>query len=163
MPKSQTERRVSLLFYLLTAYILLQFAWWAYLLIDLNRTLYASSGEGVIRLKTWMIIGEGSVFLIFLLAGIFIMQRTIRKEIALVRQQRNFLLSITHELKTPIASIKLGLQTLQKRKSLSPEERKPFEESAIKNTERLHSLIDNVLLATRIESGQRPLPFLQSL
>ena len=85
------------------------------------------------------------------------MQRTIKKEITLVRQQRNFLLSITHELKTPIAAIKLGIQTLRKRKDLSREQREPLERSALANTERLHSLIDNVLLATRIESGQHPL------
>jgi len=157
MAKAPNDRRLSLLFYLLTAYILLQFSWWAYLLIDLNKLYYASEGPQTVNLKVWMVLGEGTVFLVFLLGGIFIMQRTIRKEITLVRQQRNFLLSITHELKTPLAAIKLGIQTLQKRKGLSQEQRKPLEQSALANTERLHSLIDNVLLATRIESGQHPL------
>jgi len=155
--KSRSEKRVSFLFYILTAYILLQFAWWAYLLVDLNKLYYAPQGEETVNLKILMVIGEGSVFLIFLLAGIYIMQRTIKKEIGLVRQQRNFLLSITHELKTPLAAIKLGIQTLQKRKELSSDQRKPLEESALSNTERLHALIDNVLLATRIESGQHPI------
>jgi signal transduction histidine kinase len=157
MAKTPNDRRVSLLFYLLTLYILVQFAWWAYLLIDLNKLYYASDGPEAVNLKVWMVLGEGAVFLVFLLAGIFIMQRTIRKEITLVRQQRNFLLSITHELKTPLAAIKLGIQTLQKRKDLKPEQREPLEKTALANTERLHSLIDNVLLATRIESGQHPL------
>lgn len=155
--KSRSERRVSVLFYLLTAYILLQFAWWAYLLVDLNRLYYGPQGVETVNLKIWMVIGEGTVFLIFLLAGIYIMQRTIRKEIGLVRQQRNFLLSVTHELKTPLAAIKLGIQTLQKRKELKPEQRRPLEQSALSNTERLHALLDNVLLATRIESGQHPI------
>jgi signal transduction histidine kinase len=126
------------------------------LLVDLNTALYASEGDDVVSLKVWMIFGEGAVFLAFLLAGIFIMQRTIRREISLVRQQRNFLLSITHELKTPVAAIKLVLQTLLKRSSLGPEQREPLHRTAIANTERLHALIDNVLLATRIESGQEP-------
>lgn len=155
--KSRSERRVSVLFYILTAYILLQFTWWAYLLVDLNKLYYASEGEETVNLKILMVIGEGTVFLIFLLAGIYIMQRTIRKEIGLVRQQRNFLLSITHELKTPLAAIKLAVQTLQKRRTLSPDQRDPLEKSALSNTERLHGLIDNVLLATRIESGQHPI------
>ncbi len=157
MAKVPNDRRVSLLFYILTLYILVQFAWWAYLLIDLNKLYYASEGAETVNLKIWMVLGEGAVFLVFLLGGIFIMQRTIRKEITLVRQQRNFLLSITHELKTPLAAIKLGIQTLQKRKDLRPEQREPLEKTALANTERLHSLIDNVLLATRIESGQHPL------
>jgi len=157
MSKGPADRRLSLLFYILTAYILLQFTWWAYLLIDLNKLYYASKGPDTVNLKVWMVLGEGAVFLTFLLGGIYIMSRTIRKEITLVRQQRNFLLSITHELKTPLAAIKLGIQTLQKRKDLSSEQREPLERTALTNTERLHSLIDNVLLATRIESGQHPL------
>ena len=157
MSKGPNERRVTVLFYILTFYILLQFSWWAYLLIDLNQLYYASEGAETVSLKIWMVVGEGFVFLTFLLGGIFIMQRTIRKEIKLIRQQRNFLLSITHELKTPISAIKLGIQTLQKRKDLSPEQRGPLEKTALDNTERLHNLIDNVLLATRIESGQHPL------
>ncbi|MEM9053552.1 MAG: HAMP domain-containing sensor histidine kinase [Bacteroidota bacterium] len=157
MAKAANEKRLSLLFYILITYILLQFAWWAYLLIDLNQLYYADEGESVVNLKIWMVLGEGSVFLTFLLTGVFIMQRTIKKEINLVRQHRNFLLSITHELKTPIAAIKLGIQTLQKRKELNPEQRQMMEQTALSNTERLHSLIDNVLLATRIESGQHPL------
>jgi signal transduction histidine kinase len=154
--KLGATRRVTILFYLLTGYVLLQFAWWAYLLVDLNTELYASQGKDVVNLKIWMVIGEGAVFLVFLLAGIYIMQRTIRKEIALVRQQRNFLLSITHELKTPVAAIKLVLQTLVKRDTLNAEQRAQIQQTAIENTERLHALIDNVLLATRIESGQEP-------
>jgi len=155
--RSRSERRLNFFFYLLTAYILLQFVWWAYLLVDLNTKYYSAEGEETVRLKVWMVVGEGSVFLLFLLIGIFIMQRTIRKEISLVRQQRNFLLSITHELKTPVAAIKLCLQTLQKRKNLTLPQREPLQNTAVENTERLHSLIDNVLMATRIESGQQML------
>ena len=154
--RSKSERRLLVLFYLLTGYILLQFAWWAYLLIDLSKKYYAPEGAEVLKLKVWMVVGEGSVFLLFLLAGLYIMQRTIRKDIVLMRQQRNFLLSITHELKTPIAAIKLCLQTLQKRSKLNEAQREPLQKSAIDNTERLHKLIDNVLLATRIDSQEIP-------
>jgi signal transduction histidine kinase len=151
---TKSGKRLVVLFYLLTAYILLQFAWWAYLLIDLNKKYYFDEGTEAVRLKVLMVAGEGTVFLIFLLTGIYIMQRTVRKEISLVRQQRNFLLSVTHELKTPVAVIKLCLQTLQKRAGLPSEKRLTLESTAVENTERLHNLIDNVLLATRIESGQ---------
>ncbi len=151
--KATSGKRVGVLFYILTSYVLLQFTWWAYLLIDLNKALYASEGESVVRNRVLMVLGEGAVFLVFLLAGIFIMQRTIRKEIGLVRQQRNFLLSITHELKTPVAIIKLCLQTLYKRDNLDIEQRRPLQKSALENTDRLHTLIDNVLLVTRIESN----------
>ncbi len=151
--KSKADRRVLILFYLLILYIGVQFAWWAYMLIKLNKALYTVPEE--LLNKIWMVVGEGSVFLIFLCAGAYIMQRSIRKEMALVRQQRNFLLSITHELKTPLAAIKLCIETLEKHKKLSLEEQSVLQNNALSNTDRLSSLIDKVLLATRIESGQK--------
>ncbi|NEN23031.1 HAMP domain-containing histidine kinase [Cryomorpha ignava] len=154
MQSTKAGKRVSILFYLLTIYILLQFFWWAYLLIKLNIEHYASADPGLGNLKVWMIIGEGSVFFIFLLAGIFITQRTINKEIKLVRQQRNFLLSITHELKTPLAAIQLCMDTLAKRENLDVEQRNLLQNNVRENTERLSLLIENVLLATRIENGK---------
>lgn len=154
MQSSKAGKRVSILFYLLTCYILLQFFWWAYLLIKLNLEHYQTADPSLGNQKVWMIIGEGSVFFIFLLAGIFITQRTIKKEIKLVRQQRNFLLSITHELKTPLAAIKLCMDTLTKRENLDSDQRNLLQNNVRENTERLNLLIENVLLATRIENGK---------
>ncbi len=154
MDSTKAGRRVSVLFYLLTIYILFQFIWWAYLLIDLNLELHAEADPQLADLKIWMVIGEGSVFLIILLSVVFIMQRTIRKEISLVRQQRNFLLSITHELRTPLAAIQLCLETLSKHANLDLDQRSLLQKNATENTDRLRILIDNVLLATRIDSGE---------
>lgn len=154
MKSSKAGKRVNVLFYLLTIYILLQFFWWAYLLIKLNLEHYGADSQGVGNLKVWMVIGEGSVFFIFLLAGIYITQRTIKREIKLVRQQRNFLLSITHELKTPLAAIKLCMDTLTKRENLDIDQRNLLQNNVRENTERLNLLIENVLLATRIENGK---------
>ncbi len=152
MAYTKADKRVSVLFYLLTAYIIFQFSWSAYLLVRLNGELYGDSGSSLAQKKMLMIIGEGTVFFLILLVGVFIMQRTIKREIRLVRQQRNFLLSITHELKTPLAAIKLCLETLEKRDRLDAGQRSQLQGNALENTGRLHSLIDNVLLATRIES-----------
>ena len=65
--------------------------------------------------------------------------------------QNNFLLSITHELKTPLAAIKLSSETLLKR-NLDPELSKQIVSQTLSNAERLNDLIDNVLLATNIDS-----------
>lgn len=153
LKKSKADKRVLVLFYLLILYIVVQFAWWAYMLIKLNKALY--SAPEVLEKKVWMVMGEGIVFFVFLLAGVYIMQRSIRKEMSLVRQQRNFLLSITHELKTPLAAIKLCIETLDKHRELSPEKRENLQNNALSNTERLGKLIDKVLLATRIESNHQ--------
>lgn len=91
------------LFYVLIAYVLFQLMWWGQLLIQAQPN------------KTSMVIGEFSVFVIILFWGAFSLKRLIQEEIALNRRQKNFLLSVTHELKSPLASIKLYLQTILKR------------------------------------------------
>lgn len=65
--------------------------------------------------------------------------------------QNNFLLSITHELKTPLAAIKLSSETLLKRE-LDATTSKRIVAQTLSNAERLDELIDNVLLATNIDS-----------
>lgn len=103
--------------------------------------------------KRWlMVLGEGAVFMIFLILGIVKTNKAFRAEISLTRQQKNFLLSITHEFKSPLSSIKLYLQTLQKR-DLDKEKQSVFIKNAINDTERLNQLVENALLATQIENN----------
>jgi signal transduction histidine kinase len=104
-----------------------------------------------------MILGEGSVFLIILLVGIYFFQRTIKKESEVHQQQQNFLLSVTHELKSPLAAIKLVLQTLVKR-DLTKDKRDQLIGNSIEDVGRLDDLVENMLLATRIENNSYSYP-----
>jgi signal transduction histidine kinase len=97
-----------------------------------------------------MVVGEGSVFLVLLLAVLYFTFRAIRRDLDLARTQRNFLLAVTHELRTPIAAIKLQLQTLG-RTTLSTDQREDLRTRAINEADRLALLTDKVLLATRAE------------
>ncbi len=99
-----------------------------------------------------MIAGEGSVFIAILLIGIYQIRKTFKKETALAQQQKNFLLSVTHELKSPIASTKLQLQTLQKHE-LDRNKQKEIISNAISDTDRLNNLVENILLAAKIENS----------
>lgn len=102
--------------------------------------------------KTKMIYGEGFVFGITMLIGMFLIHRSFSREIDAADQQKNFLLSITHELKSPLTSIKLALQTFIKRKP-SSEIVSDLSESALQESNRLGKLIDDLLLSTKMESG----------
>lgn len=103
--------------------------------------------------KRWLMIsGEGTVFITLLLLGIVQIRKTFKKEEELNLQQKNFLLSVTHELKSPIASAKLQLQTMQKHE-LSREKQKELIGNAINDTDRLHTLVENILLAAKIENN----------
>ena len=97
-----------------------------------------------------MVLGEGSVFLLLLLLALWITLRTLRHELSLARQQRDFLMATSHELRTPIAALKLHLQTLQ-RPDLDPVRRDTLSRSARNDVERLHLLTERILLASRLE------------
>ena len=157
------------IFTVLVIYILLQFTWWSYLLYKLNDEVYKHRIE-IVQLKYdavrsaleeknlvdklhsryLMIAGEGLVFLSLLSWVTYQTVRSFRKEMELARLQKNFLLSITHEFKSPLASIKLYLQTIQKH-PLDKEKEQSFISKAIADTERLDTLVENTLLANMID------------
>ncbi len=98
-----------------------------------------------------MVLGEGAVFLLILSFGIYRIRKSISKELAFQQQQQNFLLTITHELKTPIAALKLYIQTLQKH-NLSEDKKDTILKGALEENERLSNLIENILNASKAEN-----------
>jgi two-component system sensor histidine kinase CiaH len=66
--------------------------------------------------KTTQYIGEGFTFLAFIILGAVFVFRATRRQLKFSLQQQNFMMAVTHELKTPIAVAQLNLETLQKRK-----------------------------------------------
>ncbi len=168
----KTRSRYIIILTLLFGYVLFQFMWWEYLLVkqtgriieeEQKLTEITSTNQDQLRkqiddlhrkktMQTIMIVGEGTVFLLLLLYGVYKIKQSFDKEAALARQQNNFFLSITHELKTPIAATKLQLQTLQ-RQQLDETIKNELIANAIAETDRLNLLIDNVLLASSLEKG----------
>ena len=166
-------------------YMLLAFAWWSYHLWSQNDRLFdaekraiearfthSNQGVNLTQLyetaeykkaeKAWhkshrMILSEGIFFTACLIFGLWIVHRSTNREVALARQRRNFLLSITHELKSPIAALRLELETLSKR-SLQPEQRDQLLSNGLKDVSRLQNLVEDLLLAARLEDNWRPLP-----
>lgn len=143
------KRRTSLIFYILSVYVFVQFIWWGYHLIELTE-LVPHENDYVSK-RVIMIIGEGAVFLILLAVGIWQIHRSIRKELKLSERQNNFLLSVTHELKTPLAANKLYLQTIGKRE-LTKDQQQELLKKAIDENVRLEHMIDNILNASRLEN-----------
>ena len=109
--------------------------------------------------KRWMVIGEGSVFVLLLLLGsLRIRESFIREREAFIResevakQQKNFLLSVTHELKSPLASTRLQLETLLLR-TVPAATQKTLLQQALQDNERLQALVENILIATQIDKN----------
>ena len=157
--------KVVLLLYVLLGYVFAQFSWWAYLIYDLNREIFNANerlisigGEAMseapsgLQNKLWMILGEGSVFLSLLLIGAFFIRKSIIRQQRLALQERNFILATTHEFNSPIASIKLNLQTLSKRE-MDADQRFQMLDGALSSAHRLELLVSNLLLASRLDGG----------
>jgi two-component system, OmpR family, phosphate regulon sensor histidine kinase PhoR len=144
------KKQTSIFFYVLAAYVVLQFIWWGFHLIQLSQELADSQDQS--QRRVMMIVGEGSVFFLILLFGLWKVRASIQKDIALSQRQNNFLLSVTHELKTPLASNKLYLQTLLKRRELPQDKQEELLNSALLENKRLEGMIENILTAARLES-----------
>ncbi len=171
--------------YLVMGYMLMAFIWWAVHLWRQNDRLFATEiellearfdvakrGVNVTELQATkeyadmldryerrrrMVLAEGVFFSGCLLFGLWLIQRSVKREVALAKQRRNFMLSITHELKSPIAAIRLVFETLGKRE-LDREKLEKLCANGMRDANRLHNLVEDLLLAARLEDNWRPFP-----
>lgn len=177
-----TNVRLRILSFVVIAYMLMAFTWWSVLLWKtLDDAFQAKSyllkigmvAEGRIRTdydfyqsedylqlerdyqkQQWMVAGEGMFFVISLVMGVWLINRGYNKEVHATRQRRNFILSITHELKSPIAAIKLVLETIRKRKEkLVPAQMDKLTDSGLREAERLNTLVNDLLLSAKLETA----------
>ena len=100
----------------------------------------------------WVILTEGLLLLVSILVGVYVIFLYWSKQSSLVKEQRHFISQVTHELKSPLASLQLHLETIRRHQP-SPEKMAPFLETMLSDTTRLNGLIDNLLSANRV--GQK--------
>jgi two-component system sensor histidine kinase CiaH len=98
-------------------------------------------------------IGEGGTFLFLILLGALFVYREVRRHVRTQRQQQNFMMAVTHELKTPIAVTRLNLETLRKYR-LDEDKQQRVIQATIEETNRLDSLANNILVASQLEGGE---------
>lgn len=149
MKKGIKSNRTLIIFYILIFYVILQFLWWGFHIIDLSEQI--DTDKSGINSTIRMIIGEAAVFILIILIGAYYVIRSYYNELALFKKEKNFALSVTHELKTPIATSKLFAQTLLKRSNLGEIQRKESLEKIIEEQNRLNALVEKILLASSID------------
>lgn len=120
-------------------------------IVKMNNPDYLGELEKEYRKSQWMILGEGLVFALSILISLLFINRAFWSEIKSNKKLNNFLLSITHELKTPIASLKLINRTLTK-KNLPDSHRSNLLDTAFEETNRLESLVNNILTVTQMDN-----------
>lgn len=103
-----------------------------------------------VSINFWIPLAIGGVLLAAVLAGVIAYLTLTVKAVNLNRRQSNFIDSVTHELKSPIASLKLYLQTMT-RHEVGQQQRDDFHEFMLADVERLDSLINHLLDVARVQ------------
>lgn len=170
MPFKKRRLAVAIIVYwILLAYIVSQLGLWLVELETQHRQMttyqlqalkkddphYASAAAAILtkeKNKTAQYVGEGGTFLLLILLGAIYVYREVRRQIRLQLQQQNFMMALTHELKTPIAVTKLNLETLRKHK-LDEQRQQKMIQAALQETDRLDVLANNILVASQLEGG----------
>ncbi|MDI9365935.1 MAG: ATP-binding protein [Flavobacterium sp.] len=160
---------VTIVYWVLLLYMITALAWWFIALQNQNALMAkmrlaeinkddpaylqkVSTIEDSKARKTAQYIGEGATFFALILLGAVFVFNAVRKQIKLAQQQQNFMMAITHELKTPIAVTKLNLETLLRRQ-LQEDTQQKLIKNTLQETNRLNSLCNNILLASQLEAG----------
>jgi two-component system sensor histidine kinase CiaH len=166
-------RRTTVIYWTLLAYIIAALVWWFITLEKQNRQMTdlrhqvlaqqprqpgVDTSEEVERIKSGAVRNtakyalEGITFLILILIGAAFVYRSVRRQFKLQRQQQNFMMAVTHELKTPISVARLNLETMQKY-NLEPERQKKLLRMTLEETNRLNFLTNNILISSQLEGG----------
>ncbi len=178
---SRTMKRHTRILALITAiYIVLALIWWSILLFQKNEAIFEANlkileltssptvqtgSTGLAReqlintyeRQRWMVLGESLFILVSVMIGIWLIFRSYIREQHIIKHRRNFLLSITHELKTPLTAMRLAFETIQKRQ-LSPEQIAGLTSSSIQEADRLTETVNNLLLSARVDRKYVPRP-----
>jgi two-component system sensor histidine kinase CiaH len=161
---------ITVIYWFLLMYIIAALVWWFISLLHQNEKMsglllnelrhddptYYNKASAIFdekKRKTAQYIGEGLTFLILILIGAGFVFRATRRKLKLSQQQQNFMMAVTHELKTPIAVTRLNLETLQKRRFEEQQQQKLISVT-LQEVNRLNSLCNNILLASQLDAGE---------
>lgn len=128
------------------------------LAMKMRGTTLVAMGEHF-ALMSYLILGGLSLLLA---GGLGLTYRNVSKEIALARLKSDFVSNVSHELRTPLALIRLYAETLEMGRLKSPEKYQEYYQIIRKESERLTSLINNILDFSRIEAGRKEYDFRQT-
>jgi signal transduction histidine kinase len=123
--------------------------------IKLRGTTIADISDHILR-TSFLVLGALSLLMG---AGMILTYRNVARELALAKLKSDFVSNVSHELRTPLALIRLYAETLELGRIAGHEKQQEYYEIIRKESERLTSLINNILDFSRIESGKKEYTF----
>ena len=175
MPDARKRlRRTTFIYWMLLLYIVAALVWWFVSLEKQNKQLAQLEYKSIniekdslspaqladkilvidkeTKRNTGKYLAEGITFLILIFIGAAFVYRSVCRQFNMQQQQQNFMMAVTHELKTPISVARLNLETLQKY-NLDPEKQKKLIRTTLDETARLNFLTNNILISSQLESA----------
>lgn len=160
--KSKKIHSIFFIYWILLAYILAALIFWFItlnnqnnLMSELKKQSFPANSKNIesdSKKKEMQYIGEGTTFLLVIMAGAIFFYKAVKRQFKISQEQQHFMMAITHELKTPIAVAKLNLETMQKRK-LDEIQQQRLLYNTLQETNRLDTLCNNMLISSQIEAG----------
>jgi signal transduction histidine kinase len=150
--ESGIARAPFFLFLTLLVLAFAQTAWWAVLIVRDTDPAQLPPDESARTRRLVMVASEGMAFTIVMACGAWLIYRSLRHEERLRRDEANFLAAVTHELKSPLASLRLHAETLELRPA-DAERVKTYSARMIGDIDRLQRLVENLLTAGRAQAG----------
>jgi two-component system sensor histidine kinase CiaH len=171
-PPTRPSKRLAFTryaYWFLLSYLLAALAWWFIELWKQNDEMFAfksaqlDSRHPAYRERLGLIrderernraqyIGEGAIFLVLTVIGAVYVYRSVRREMRINESHKNFMMAVTHELKTPIAITRLNLETLNRHR-LDEEKKRSLVDRTLQETSRLNDLCNNILLSSQLDAG----------
>lgn len=157
-PKRDPSKLMQWGFLALLLISALTVGWWMYDHVRYARSVeqrFGAADPAVIadgEARVNRVLWEGGFFLVVLFGGMTVLTRAIRHDAELRRRQQNFLAAVSHEFKSPLASIQLAAETLVLRAREADSQR--LGQRILEDGERLLRMIDNLLDTTRLEEGR---------
>lgn len=167
-------RIATIVYWVLLVYVFTALAWWSYMLLQQTEDIYLLKKENLSLTKAqydqvhyeqrlnqlnhqrrrdiYKVVGEGGTFLLLIIVGAVFIYRSVRQQFRLHLQQQNFVMAVSHELKTPIAVSRLNLETLQKYQ-LEEEKQTKLLQATLQENLRLDTLINNILISAQLEGS----------
>lgn len=170
----QGGKGIPFIYLFVLAYTILALLWWGVLLYNQSEQITRFEKQNLVlrtdnithpaeyqqelqrieeteKRRSFMFFSEGIIFLAIIILGGFFVYRSIKNHIRLSQQQQNFMMAVTHELKSPIAAVKLNLETIRRHK-LDEEKQQKLLDNTVRETNRLDQLCNNILLASQMET-----------
>ena len=128
---------------------------WLFPDFSLGIRLQGQTIEELVRERFYRNLALLAVLDVMIIAGVWFVYRTVRREVELSQLKADFVSNVSHELRTPLSLIRMFGETLEMGRVPNEKKKQEYYSTIVRETERLTGLVNNILNFSRMESGKK--------